>query len=400
MTPPLLLGGIDEASRVRLGADPATLPWLLGQLAGDPAVTVRAAVAMNAAASGQADRQLAVDCDERVRLLLARKITTAIKDLPAAEQARVCDEVLEVLTTLVRDEALRVRAAIAEMVADFPGLPHTLVLELAYDGAIPVSEPVIRLSPLLSPDDLLALLASPPHAAAAHAIAHRAYLPESVSDTIAASADTEAIGALLANGSAAIRESTLDMLIDRAAGEPAWHEPFVRRPTLPPRAARALSEIVATHLLEVLCARTDFDPALAAGLRLRVAGRLEIRIPASADNLYIHAARKLHAAGDLGEASLLGALRAGELHHAAAMLAVAAGVGWDAVERAIRLRSAKAFVSLSWKAGLGMHVAAILQATIGQISPAAILTAPASGEFPLSPEEMRWQLEFLGRIGR
>ncbi len=394
-----VLANIDEASRVKLGADPSTLPWLLGQLAQDPAVTVRAAVAMNSATSSTSDRYLASDGDERVRLLLARKITTTMNDLPAVEQARLGHEVLEVLTTLVRDEATRVRAAIAEVIAGLPGLPHALMLELAYDHAIPVSEPVIRLSPLLSPTDLLALLASPPHAAATHAVACRASLPESVSDAIAATADTAAIRALLANGSAAIRESTLDSLIDRAVGQPAWHEPLVRRPTLPTHAARALSEIVAAHLLEVLRARTDLDPALAVELRLRVAGRLAANTPPDNDVVLMEAARALNAAGGLGEPALLAALRAGELRRAAAMLAVAAGVGLDAIDRASRLRSAKAFVSLVWKANFGMHVAAAIQATIGQISPAAILPAAAGGGFPLSPEEMRWQMEFLSRMG-
>jgi len=400
MTQHPTLAKIDEASRVRLGADPLTLPWMLGQLASDPAVTVRAAVAMNAAASTQSDRKLANDGDERVRLLLARKIAIAMTDLPAPEQARLCNEMLEVLTVLVRDEAMRVRAAIAEVVASLPGLPHALVLELAHDHAIPVSEPVIRLSPLLSADDLLALLASPPHAAATHAVARRAYLPESVSDAIAATTDTAAIRALLANDSAAIRESTLDALIDRAAGQPAWHGPMVRRPTLPTRAARALSEIVAAHQLEVLRARTDLDPALAAELRLRVAGRLATGAPSNNDAALMEAARILNASGGLGEPALLEALRAGELRRAAAMLAVAAGIGLDAVDRAIRLRSAKAFVSLVWKAGFSMHIAATIQATIGQISPTAILPAAAGGSSPLSPEEMRWQMEFLSRTGR
>ncbi len=220
-----------------------------------------------------------------------------------------------------------------------------------------------------------------------------------MSDAIAATADTAAIRALLANGSAAIRESTLDSLIDRAVGQPAWHEPLVRRPTLPIHAARALSEIVAAHLLEVLRARTDLDPALAVELRLRVAGRLAANTPPDNDVVLMEAARALNAAGGLGEPALLAAFRAGELRRAAAMLAVAAGVGLDAIDRASRLRSAKAFVSLVWKANFGMHVAAAIQATIGQISPAAILPAAAGSGFPLSPEEMRWQMEFLSRMG-
>jgi len=114
----------------------------------------------------------------------------------------------------------------------------------------------------------------------------------------------------------------------------------------------------------------------------------------------MEAARILNASGGLGEPALLEALRAGELRRAAAMLAVAAGIGLDAVDRAIRLRSAKAFVSLVWKAGFSMHIAATIQATIGQISPTAILPAAAGGSSPLSPEEMRWQMEFLSRTGR
>ncbi len=396
MTP--ILANIDEASRVKLAAAPSTLPWVLSQLADDPAVTVRAALAMNAAA--QSDRKLATDGDERVRLLLARKIASAIDNLPASEQAHLCNEMLEVLTALVRDEATRVRAAIAEMIAGLPGLPHALVLELAHDHAIPVSEPVIRLSPLLSPNDLLALLASPPHADATHAVARRASVPESVSDAIAASADTVAIRALLANSSAAIRESTLDALIDRATGQPTWHEPLVRRPTLPTHAARALSEIVTVHLLEILRARVDLDPALAAELRLRVAGRLASSAPLNNDAALIKAAYSLKASDGLDEPALLDALRAGELRRASAMLAVAAGVGLTIVDHATRLRSAKAFVSLVWKARFSMQIAATIQANIGQISPAAILPPDAGGGFPLSPEEMQWQMEFLNRMSR
>jgi len=225
-------------------------------------------------------------------------------------------------------------------------------------------------------------------------------VPESVSDAIAASADTVAIRALLANSSAAIRESTLDALIDRATGQPTWHEPLVRRPTLPTHAARALSEIVTAHLLEVLGARIDLDPVLAAELRLRVAGRLASSAPLDNDAALIKAAYALKANKGLDEPAMLDALRAGELRRAAAMLAVAAGVGLTIVDHATRLRSAKAFVSLVWKARFSMQIAATIQANIGQISPAAILPADAGGGFPLSPDEMQWQMEFLNRMSR
>ena len=57
----------DEITRVRLGASPDSPRDLLQWLAADPAVTVRAAVAMNTAAPADADRLLAGDGDERIR---------------------------------------------------------------------------------------------------------------------------------------------------------------------------------------------------------------------------------------------------------------------------------------------------------------------------------------------
>jgi hypothetical protein len=41
----------------------------------------------------------------------------------------------------------------------------------------------------------------------------------------------------------------------------------------------------------------------------------------------------------------------------------------------------------------------VLQAVIGNLSPAALLAPAADSGFPLSVEEMRWQLEFLRRTG-
>ena len=166
-----------EAARVRLGAAPDTAPDMLHALAADPLVTVRAAVAMNAAAPAHAHRMLAADPDERVRALLARTLSALIPDLPAPARSALAQHVLATLAALVEDAAERVRAAIAEVVRDMPQAPRELILRLAQDSAVPVSDPVIRLSPLLTPADLLALLAEPPSPATAASVAGRPALP-------------------------------------------------------------------------------------------------------------------------------------------------------------------------------------------------------------------------------
>ena len=166
------------------------------------------------------------------------------------------------------------RAVIADAVKELPDAPRELIRRLAHDTDISVCEPVIRLSPLLATEDLVALVTMAPAAGTVLAVARRGDLESPVSDAIAATADGAAIRALLANRSAQIREATLDALVARSVDHPDWHEPLVRRPSLPPRAARMLSEIVATHLLAELAARADLPPALAEELRRRVAARV------------------------------------------------------------------------------------------------------------------------------
>jgi uncharacterized protein (DUF2336 family) len=388
------------AGRVRLAASPESPQEVLTALACDADVTVRAAVAMNPATPAGADALLAADADERVRALLARRLAALLPSLGRLSCLHLQDQVLATLAGLVEDEAVRVRAAITEVVASMKEAPRALILRLARDAEVPVSEPVIRLSPLLTEADLLALLAAPPHAATATAIARRAHVSETLSDAVAATADTGAIAALLGNPSAAIREATLDSLVGQAIrhetrNEP-WHESLVRRPRLSAPAARALSGIVADHLLAVMGARGDLPAELTHNLRQILAAR---RTEEAAAGTPLVVARALQQRGELDEPAILEAAERGEARACSAMLAVAAGVALGAVERAIRLRSGKALVSLVWRAGFSMQVAGVLQILLIRLPPDAVMAADANGGFPLTAEEMRWKLEFLTNAG-
>ena len=215
-----------------------------------------------------------------------------------------------------------------------------------------------------------------------------------------------AIASLLANGSAQIRETTLDALIARASEHVEWHEPLVRRPHLSARAARALASIVAEHLVHMLSARPDLDPGTAEFLRRQVVKqvawgapavpthRSDLPLPVDA----FAAAGELKARGRLTESHLLAAAERGEVRMVAAMLARAADVALSLVERAAMLRSAKGLVALCWKAGFSMRVATSVQALLGRLPPDAVLGS-APGTWPLTEEEMRWHLAFLAREG-
>ncbi|MGC8477973.1 MAG: DUF2336 domain-containing protein [Acetobacteraceae bacterium] len=388
-----------EALRVRRSSSRATAPEELERLAADPAVLVRAALAINPAAPPAAHARLAQDPDPRVRTLLARKLAALAPALSEDEQGRLQRQTWATLSLLVEDTAEQVRAAIAEVVRAMPDAPRRLILRLARDTAIAVSEPVLRLSPILTEADLMALLQTPPCPAAAAAIARRPGLAASLADAIAGSEDDAAIRALLANPSAQLREAALDGLIARAADHVAWHAPLVRRPALPPRAARALAGIVATQLLDELAHRADLDAALAAELRARLAERIAADPaggPAAAATAAAEAeARRVARAGRLTEASIVGALKQGEPRLAAALLAMAAALPLTAIDRAVSLRNAKALTALVWKAGFSMALAARLQADLARLGPAECLAPSPRGAFPLTAEEMRWQLELL-----
>jgi uncharacterized protein (DUF2336 family) len=299
-----------------------------------------------------------------------------------------------------------VRAAIAEVVKEMPDAPKDLILRLSRDSAVPVYEPVIRLSPLLATEDLLALLDQPPAAGTATAVARRAGLNETVSDVIALGSDTEAITALLANASAAIREATLDAVIARSAQVPVWHAPLVRRPKLSARAARALSEIVATHLLDTLVSRGDLEPSVSAELRQRLTERMaaagQMAAEGSEPNIEqaMAEARLLYADGKLTDETLLAAVQRGEARLATAILAVASDLPSTVVDRAATLRSAKGLVSLIWRAGFSMRVAGPVQTLLARLPPETVLRPTPSGSFPLAVDEMRWQIDFLARMGR
>ncbi len=392
----------DEAARVRIGSSPQTDPRVLLSLASDPSVTVRAAVALNRATPAQVDLILASDSDERVRTLLARKLANLIPELSDTQRDSIQNQALDTLSRLVEDEAERVRVAIADAVKDMPSAPHELILRLARDSAVSVSDPVIRLSPLLTTEDLLGLLGTGV-ATTAIAVARRPYLAEIVSDAIAARDDTQAITALLSNRSAGIREATLDALVARAGEVTAWHAPLVQRPKLTARAARALSDIVATQLLDTLASRADLPRAISQELRSRLAQRLKPGIDARPEPNIEQAmaqAQILYAEGRLNEQCLLDTIQRGEARLSTAMIAVATDLPATVVDRAATLRSAKGLVSLIWRAGFSMRAAGPLQTLLARLPPESVLRGTASGGFPLAIEEMRWQIDFLARMGR
>ena len=390
---------VDEATRVRQSASTTTSPEVLRALANDPSVTVRVSLALNPALPEQVSAMLAEDTDARVRTILSRKLSTLTPGLADDERQQIQRDAVANLTAMVADAALRVRMNIAEAVKDLADGPRDIVLRLAHDPAVMVCEPVIRFSPLLTQEDLVTLIAAGPPPSTIMAVANRPKIDTAVSDAIIGTDDTAAIRALLANPTAQIREATLNALAAQSEVQTDWQAPLVNRPYLPARTQRMLAEIVTGHLLEALAARDDLDPKIAqtvrAAVELAQPGSPADPPPDEESRLARAHALSLNRAGKLDDEAVLEALRRNENQQAIAMLAVKADVRLAVVERACALRSAKGIVSLTWKAGLTVQTAVVLQVALAHLPPDLVLRPNREGLFPLSEDEMRWQLAFL-----
>lgn len=384
----------DPAVRAALARHPDARPEVLYYLAADPDPEVRAAVAANTATPVQADEVLSTDVDEDVRHDLALKIARLIPDMHEDELEKVRELTFTVLDQLSRDQLPRVRALLAEELKQARWAPRPLVKRLAMDALAVVAAPILEYSPLLGDADILEVIAAGCAGDALAAVARRADLSEDVADAVVATMDIPAVTALLTNKSARVRAEALDQVAENAADVEAWHAPLVMRPELSIRAVRRISGFVATALVEQLAKRSGLDAETAAALR----DTLQRRVNESEGDLELEErlqARELGKADMLDDDALDLAIEGSRHEFIREALALRSGLPPDSVDKLLRANSGKAVVALAWKAGLSMRMALRLQSKVARIPPARMVNARNGTDYPLSDEDMRWQIEAL-----
>lgn len=392
-----LAGDPDDRARVKLARRRDVQPEILYFLANDRAADVRRAIAGNQATPVHADLVLARDGDDDVRCVVAEKVARLAPSLSREQRARVGDIVVEVLRTLANDQLPRVRRILAEELKSATGISADIVERLARDDDILIAGPVLENSPLLSDEFLLEIIESRPVQGTLDAIARRAGLSNALADAVVGTDKEAAVTALLGNKSAQIREETLDELVDRGERVSAWHKPLVVRPSLSARAIRRLTEYVTDSLLAVLALRDDLAPEMARELAAKVRKGLDQELePDGASG----SDRSCPDAGmdGIDEAAIWRALSKGRREFVVAAIAAKSGIPQGVVDKIVSLSSAKGIVAVTWKAGLSVQLAEELQTRLARISPTDRLKSK-SGKFPLSTDEMQWQLEFFGATG-
>jgi hypothetical protein len=407
-----LLDHPDPAVRAELATRRDLDPEILFYLARDPETGVRLALANNDTTPHKASLVLAADDDADVRSGLAERIAQLIPGLGPDQQDKAWRTVHQVLTLLARDQLPRVRAALSEALKFLPNAPRDVILMLAYDGEASVASPVLEFSPVLSDDDLLAVIRSSPLSSSLMAISRRVNVGEEVCNAIVGSGDVGAITALLRNQSSQVREETLDAIIDAAPGQASWHEPLVHRRNLSNKAALRIAEFVADSLLQVLASRRDMDPVTLASLSFIVREKLrqdrggglgaDSGEGLTPENLNIarHQVEALAKSGNLETGHVLHLAAQGSTAIVVMAISRLADLPVEAVIEVVRTRSAKGMLAVAWAADFTAEEAAQLQVKVAKVPPDAIIRPRAGGGFDATEAELECQLDMYQEAAR
>lgn len=398
----------DPAVRVTLARRTDIRPEILYFLAEDDDPGVRRAVAHNLAAPGQTDLLLARDDDVDVRSGLATKIAAMAPELSATEQKKIRKSTHAALELLAQDQIKIVRRVLSDALSDIPEAPHDIIRTLARDLEIEVSGPILENSPVLSDRDLVEIIEESPTGGAVNAIAKRDGLEETVADAIVATDNISAITDLLDNDSAQIREQTLDDLIDKAAGVELWHKPLVARATLPNGAAERMARYLADNLITELQQRADLDESSLAMVKSALSDRfgddldgvdLNREVAPAQDFLQteppMDMIMRLYNARKLDAKMVARAMTSGDHGFVFAALLIRASMPIDVGRKMFQEKNPKGIVALCWKATFPMAMCIQIQQRLGRLPPGQVIMADEAGNYPLSEDEMEWQLEFF-----
>lgn len=385
--------------RMTLAKDTKTNKEILYYLAeNDPDPKVRQAVAKNTSTPVHVCPVLAEDSDTDVRLALAKRLMDLLPDISPSEQSQLYAFTVQALGTLALDEVLKVRLALSSTLKDHAHTPPKIAGQLARDVEREVSEPILRFCAALSDEDLLDIISKHPESWVLEAIARRDTVSEDISRAVIDVEDIQGGAALIENDGATLSEVVLQIIVQKAREFPEWQKPMAIRKSLPSNIAVQLAEFVEASVRDLLMLRGDFDPEVTE----EISEIFRRRIDFASDQkdgyepIDVRLTRAINDDGGLAEEKLYDALGMRDYDFVTAAIAHLVRKDFITVKKILDMKAPKPIVSLSWAAGLSMRFALQLQKTVGQVQPKEMIY-PKDGEgYPLSEDEIQWQLDFLG----
>jgi uncharacterized protein (DUF2336 family) len=364
----------------------------------DPSHKVRIEVVKNNAMPPHVSPVLAVDPDQDVRLALAGRLVELLPDVSRDKQSQLYAFVVQSLGTLALDEVLKIRKALSSTLKDHAYAPPKVAGQLARDVEREVSEPVLRFCAALSDEDLLDILRSHPASWVVQAIAARDEVSEEVSEAVIEVEDGPGGRVLIENDGASLTEGVLQYIVEKARSFAEWHKPMAMRKSLPGSVARALAEFVDHSVRDILLNRDDFDPETAEEVAAVFRRRVDlVSGEEEGESVEVRLQRALDE-GRLNEDLISDAIAMRDYQLAYGAIAHMTGAPLERIETIFDSRSAKAVVAISWLAGLPMRLALTLQRDVARIKPKELIYPKGGTDYPMSEDELNWQLEFLGFV--
>lgn len=365
----------------------------------DQSEKVRKAVAGNPSTPLQASSLLAKDKSMDVRIIMAHRLVKILPTLDQERYSQLYAFAVQSLGMLALDEVLKIRKALTETLKDYAFTPPEVATALARDLEREVSEPILRFCMALSDDDLCDILATHPANWAAEAIAGRAMVSARVSAAVIDTGNAVAGSILLNNAGAIITEDLLETIVARANEYPEWHKPLAVNKALSPLMAQKLAAYVDKSVRKILLERSDLDKRTINEVTEVIKRRMEYeeqRKNNFAGSDPVKRAKKMFASGDLLEKVFEDAIAMHDKKFVFAGLALRANTSIANIEKVFDVKAPKSICAVCWKAGLSMRLAMRLQQTFGEVKSVNIIYPRHGTDYPLTEEELRWQLGVIG----
>lgn len=390
----------DVKKRLSLARNTHTHQEILYYLAEkDPDPKVRRAVAENPSMPVHVSPVLAEDSSDDVRMALAARLMALLPDLSHDTQSQLYAFAAQALATLALDHVLKIRKALSSTLKDYADCPPRVAGQLAKDIEREVAEPVLKFCSAVSDEDLLEILKSHPQSWAVQAIAARPAVSAPISAAVIDTDDVPGGTTLLGNEGASIPGPLVDKIIEKAKTLPEWHKPLASRKTLSESAAKKLAEFVDSSVRDILIRRGDFGPETTEEISAAFRRRLEFAAVEQTDEPPAKRLSRMLKEGRLNEQAIADAIALRDKDFVIAAIAHKIRAPVPDIAKIFDLKTAKPLVAICWKANLSMRLALQLQQEIVGVPPKEMLYPRNGTDFPMTIDEMRWQIDFFNLGG-
>jgi len=336
--------------------------------------------------------------DIDVRLMLAARLVALMPDLTEEQHARLYAYTVQTLGTMALDEILKIRLAFTSALRDFAFIPPKEAGNLALNIERDVSETILRFCTAVPDEDLIEILKGLPADWMVEPIAQRSLSARKVSKNLLQQ-NNETVNIVLMSDENINKNKLL--LKDIVAKSKAYNDQKVvshAKKILPLAIERELSIFIDQSARDVLLNRAEYDAQMAEDIvevfRRRLNYSSEFLVLSDVDRQTLLSAWL--ETDEVKDIKLGDALAMRDEAFVYAALAQLMEIPENDLREIVRAAAPRPIIALCWRAGLAMRTALLIQKDLAKISHNRLIYPKDGEDYPLSEDQIGWQLEYLG----